>query len=164
MKHTRISPSTAVLAAGIGLVSGMRSMAAPAILARQLSGARRRRHTGAAVRWLRHPVAARWLPVMAAGEMAADKAPFVPDRTEPPSLAGRAASGGICGAAVAGWHSESEIAGALIGAVAALASTFGVYHLRAAAGRALPVPDAVVGAAEDAAAVALGSRVASHLS
>ncbi len=163
MNTIRLSYATAGLAAGIGLVAGMRSMVAPAIISRHLSSRKLRKRTSGAIAWLGNPTAARWLTIMAAGEMIGDKMPFMQDRIEPPALLGRMASGAICGAAVAGYRADSQVSGAVIGAGAAAASTYAAYHLRAAAGRHLPIPDPVTGAAEDALALYTGSCVTSAL-
>ena len=83
----------------------------------------------------------------AAGELVIDKLPFVPPRIEPPQLAGRMGAGALAGHRVAGPQ------GAAAGAVAALGSAFATYHARRMLAERLPVPDPVLGAAEDALAL-----------
>ena len=78
-----------------------------------------------------------------AGELLGDKAPLVPPRTFPPSLAFRAASGGVCGRELGG------AAGAGVGVLASVASTVGTYRARKAITEMTGLPDAVVGLAED---------------
>ena len=95
MSETR---TTLALSAGLGLIAGMRSMAAPALLSRHLAG-RSARGRGAAMRLLASRRTASVLTVLAAGEMVADKTPAIPDRTDPPALLGRIVMGALSGAA-----------------------------------------------------------------
>lgn len=157
MPETRASLA---LAAGLGLLSGMRSMAPLALLSRQLAG-RSPRGRGPVLRLMASPRAAALLAALAAAEMAADKTPLVPDRTDALALGGRIGMGALAGAAVARWRGGPAGLGALLGGAAAAASTHFAYHLRKAAGEASPIPDPVLGLAEDALVLAAGSRLAS---
>lgn len=153
-------------AAGLGAVTGLRSMTGAALVARELStrGApsrwRRRSHS-TLERWLTDRKVARALQVMAAGEILVDKLPGAPDRVAPASLAARAAVGAILGAAVAG--DERRGAGAAVGAVAAIAACFAGWWLRREAGRATHLPDAALAVAEDAVAVAAARELAAEV-
>ena len=142
---------TALYAAALGWAVGMRSMTPPAVLARGLArGLRPRRQPGKAL-----ASAVRWLPLAAAGEMAADKLPAMPDRTSPPVLAGRVLSGAAVGAALGQARRTRPVAGALAGVAGAVASSFVMMRLRQRVGRRLDLPDAAVAVAEDALAVGL---------
>lgn len=145
-------PSTLLLAAGLGAVSGLRSMTGVAMLSRELSHRRRRGRSGL-LRMLTTPPTASLLAVAAAGELMADKLPMIPARISPLPLAGRAAMGAAAGAAVAQSRRDSAVAGALIGGVAAVAGAFAGYHARRMAGQRLSLPDGVVAAAEDGVAL-----------
>lgn len=145
-----------VVAAGFGAIAGLRSMSAPQLLGRRLSHRRRRR--GRLGRVLASPAAARTLRIAALGEIVADKLPFVPARTDPLPLLGRAATGALCGLAVAGELGTAPLGPAIAGAGAALAAAFAAYHLRRGVDRALP--DALVGLAEDGLVRTVGSRFA----
>lgn len=146
---------TYVLGAGMGLVAGMRSMSAPALLSRHLA-----RHPSAGGGMLASRRAAHTTALLAAGEAVADKMPGVPARTEVPALLGRAAAGALCAAAVADRRGGSRWGAALAGAVAAVASAHVSYRLRKEAGERSGVPDPVWAVAEDALVVWSGSRVA----
>src|SRR5947209_19891065 len=88
-------------AAGIGAVSGLRSMSGPAIVAEAASrNIVRLKKTPLA--WLASDRAARISAVLAVGEMVADKLPIIPDRIKPPSLAWRAAAGAFSAYAICG--------------------------------------------------------------
>lgn len=137
----------------IGLVAGQRSMMPLAVLA----GAARR---GAlppdalGAKLLRSPHAAAGAVALAAGEIAGDKMPDAPDRIIVPGLIGRALTGGFAGAALA--SRDRRAMGALLGAAAALGSSFLGFHARVAAMRRFgQVPTGFV---EDA--LALGSAAA----
>ena len=152
-------PSPYLKAASLGMIAGMRSMGAPA----QVSAYLARTHPvplhGTPLAWLESPVAAAVLRTLAAGEVVADKLPKTPARTEPASVAFRAASGGLCGAALCAAEGEEALIGAAIGALAAVASTFAFYHLRRRLDKGTGAPDALFAVVEDALVVGIGRRV-----
>jgi uncharacterized membrane protein/uncharacterized protein (UPF0548 family) len=143
---------------GFGVLAGMRSFSAPAFLSHQLAqqpvdAPKGRVHALASER------NSRVLAVLAAGELIADKLPWIPARTAPPSLVARALSGALAGAAVAAPHRRMTVGRALLGAAAAVASSFAFYKLRQVATRDWGVPNVVAGLVEDAVALALGNRL-----
>jgi len=142
-------------AAALGVVAGMRSMAAPAAVSRHLAADDGGGADGVLERLLGHPYAPWVLGLASLGEHVADKLPGTPNRTDPAPLGARIASGALCGALVARREDESAVAGALVGALAAAAATFAVYQLRHALTADAGLPDLPVALAEDVAAVAL---------
>jgi uncharacterized membrane protein len=142
-------------ALGMGVVAGVRSMTAPALVSRYV----KRGDLGSLGSFLTSGLVSRALQAGAAAEMAADKTSWVPDRTSAPSLAWRALSGGVVGSVVAGSAGESRAIGALLGASAAVGAAYGIFYLRQALTRRLHVPDRLVGAAEDSLAVGAGRRL-----
>ena len=134
--------STAVCKiAGLGVLTGMRSMAGPAALALQHGG-------------ILKPV----MGMMAAGEMAADKTNLVGDRIDPIPLAGRAAMGAIVGGIIAHQERSQVWLGGVIGASAAVIAAHLAYHAR----KRLPLSTVVGGVVEDAVVVGLGAWYASQ--
>lgn len=123
--------NTLLRAAAVGAVSGSRSMMGPAVVARRLLPA------GVA------PL----VPLMAAGEMLADKSPRMPARTTALPLAGRMMTGAF--AAGSQTRGRQRIAAALAGAAGAAAATYALYHLRRYA-TSRGMPNAAAGFAEDA--------------
>ncbi len=121
-------------AALLGAAAGMRTFTPPAALAV--------RGTLTADERIRRAVL-----LAAAGELIADKLPWVPARTEPLPLLGRMTSGALCGWRVAG------AAGVAPGAGAAALSTLLAYRARAAATRVGGAPDLPVALLEDLIAV-----------
>ena len=142
------------IAFGFGVVSGSRSMLAPALVSQSFATSHDLlEERGLAADLLSRPRAVQLLPLLAAGELVADKLPWTPARTDVMSLAGRTASGALVGAATAA--PENRTAAALAGAAGALAGTFGLYHLRRlATGRGMPGWLAAV--TEDALAIGFG--------
>jgi uncharacterized membrane protein len=115
-------------AAVIGAVAGLRSMTAPALVSHLVKSAVD--GEGSKLGFLNSMVSMRTTLVLALGELVADKLPFLPARTNPPSLAVRAISGGLSGAALCSAKKRSWFAGALIGAGAAVGAAYGAYELR----------------------------------
>jgi uncharacterized membrane protein len=124
----------------LGTMSGMRSMAGPAALTLERGG-----------------VLKRVVPLFAAGEMIADKLPFMGDRIDPLPLAGRAAMGALVGGVIAREENGSVAAGALIGAAAAVVVAHVAYQIR----KRLPVSTAVGGVLEDGIVFGIGALYAS---
>jgi uncharacterized membrane protein len=104
------------------------------------------------------------LTALALSELAADKTPWIPSRISPPALVGRVLSGALAGAAVAAPHRKMSVGRALLGAAAAVASSFAFYKLRRLATREWGIPNVVAGLMEDAVAVALGNRLLARIS
>jgi uncharacterized membrane protein len=111
------------------------------------------------LKWLGLPATANVLKLMALGEIIGDKLPMTPNRTAPLALGGRAASGGLCGAAVFLAEGERAEIGAAVGAAAAVASAFLTFILRRDLVKAVNTSDAPVALAEDALMLGLGSAV-----
>ena len=139
-------------------LSGLRSMAAPALLSRAI------RH---------NPTTAKTAPlanllgrlsplfqVLMVGEMAADKPPFVPARTSPGPLFGRALSGALVAAALFAAHERSgKGVRARRGAVSAVAAAYAGENLRSQGVQKLGVPDPLLGLVEDGLVLFLGTRL-----
>lgn len=122
----------------LATATGMRSMAGPAALAIRQGG-----------------LIGRAVPLMAAGEMIADKTPFVGDRIDPLPLAGRAVLGAIVGVVVARRHGQAAAPAALLGAAVAI----GAAYLAHAARTRVPGSAMLSGAAEDAIVLSLCASV-----
>ena len=143
----------------VGIIAGMRSMSAPALMSDHFSKEHSREFEDSTLSFLASPTSAAVFKTLAVGEMAADKTPFVPDRIAAPSLAFRAVSGLVCGAAICSAERERADIGAAVGGASAVASTFAFYYLRREIGSRLGLPDPILGVSEDALVVALSSAV-----
>jgi uncharacterized membrane protein len=155
-----------LLPLGFGWITGMRSLAGPTFASVRLRGERHPLHRrGRLERLLGGSASPFVLTALALAEVAADKRPGAPDRTAPPSLAVRALLGAAAGAAIGG---ASEIVderrsawlGALVGASAAVASSYVNLWLRRRAARATGVSEQRLGFAEDALTIGLGTGLA----
>ncbi len=117
-----------LLALGIGLVAGMRALAAPAAvrLAAHL-GWLDLSNTWAA--FLGHRAVAYVLVLMAIGELITDQLPNTPARTVPVQFSARVITGTFCGA-VLGTAASAPLMAALMGAAGALLGTRLGYSFR----------------------------------
>jgi uncharacterized membrane protein len=144
---------TPVLAVGIGVVAGLRALAAPAVLA-----------WAAKRRWIRlgnspfatiiSAKASKRITGLAVSELIADKLPFTPSRLKAGPLATRIVSGAVCGATIYGVVKRPLMEGAVLGGVGAIAGAFAGYHMRKRLSR--DMPDLGVAALEDALAIGGG--------
>ena len=151
-----------LLACGIGVAGGLRSMTAPAAVA-----------WAAHWQWLHlagSPVAfmgSHWALViftaLALLEFVADLLPFTPARTSPFPLIARIVVGFLTGSCVAVSAGISLPLGGIAGGIGAIAGAFGGYHLRKALVQRLRVPDALIAISEDLVAVGLAWLAVSRL-
>jgi len=148
-------------AAVVGATAGLRSFSAPTVisyLSRQglLPG-------NSKLSFLARPSTGVTAAVLAAGELIADKLPFIPRRTKIGPLTARALSGGLAGAAIFSSRKKPIWTGILIGAGAAIGATYAAYELRKRAGAALKIPDPILAIAEDAIVAASSYAVISRM-
>lgn len=113
----------------IGVVSGMRSMLAPAALA---VAAWRGDLTigGTLLGWFATGWSAVLFPLLCLGELIADKMPWMRSRKELPSFIFRVLSGAFCGVALA-TPTPYPMIGMFAGALGAVAGTLGGHAFRA---------------------------------
>ncbi|MBO0884901.1 MAG: DUF4126 family protein, partial [Mycobacterium sp.] len=86
-----------LLALLIGVVAGLRSLTAPAVVA-WAAALHWINLNGTWASWLGHPVTVAIITVLAVAELAGDKLPKTPSRTAPPSFGARIALGAFAGA------------------------------------------------------------------
>jgi uncharacterized membrane protein len=150
----RHNPTWALAA---GAVAGMRTMTAPAVVSYKMKRI-------AKAEGLSHPTGfggrrvSTALALLAIGELVADKLPKTPNRTDPPALIMRGISGAFAGAALSGSERNEKIKGAVLGGLAAIGASYGMYYLRAWLVKKTGVPDAVVAIGEDAIALTLALK------
>jgi uncharacterized membrane protein len=151
-----MTPATILLLAFlIGVVGGLRSLTAPAVVAWSAHlGWINLNHTP--LHFMGSIVVVVLFTVFAVVELVADKLPAAPSRTAPPGLIARIVLGGLCGAAVAAAGVQSIAIGAVLGAVGGVAGAFGGYQVRTRLVKALKVPDFVIAVLEDAVAIGAG--------
>jgi uncharacterized membrane protein len=144
---------TPALAVGIGAVSGLRALTAPAVLA--WAAERRLIRLGSSpFATIISATASKRITDFAVSELIADKLPFTPSRLNAAPLASRIVSGAICGATIYGIVKRPLIEGAVLGGLGAIAGAFAGYHLRKRLSR--DIPDLGVAVLEDAFAIGGG--------
>jgi uncharacterized membrane protein len=150
-----------LLALLIGVVSGLRSLTAPAVVA---WGAHRNwlNLHSTALSFMASTAAVVIFTLLALVELVADKLPSTPSRTKPVGLIARIVLGGLSGAGVAVSGAQSIVLGAVLGAVGGVAGAFAGYQVRTRLVKALEVPDLVVALLEDAVAIGGGLFIVSR--
>jgi len=153
--------SVLVLAFAIGMVAGLRSMTAPAVVS-----------WAAHWKWLNldHSVlgflaSTAAVYILTAGaliELVVDKLPMTPSRTAPLGLIARLVLGGLSGAALCASANQSIVRGAILGGLGGIAGGFAGYNARTKMGGLLKVPDPVVAVLEDAIAISAGFFIVSR--
>lgn len=153
--------SVLILAFAIGVIAGLRSMTAPAVVS-----------WAAHLKWLDlqqsqlaflgSTAALYILSAAAIVEIVVDKLPKTPRRTELLGLIARFALGGLSGAALCAAANQSLVVGAVLGGVGGVAGGFAGYSVRTRLVKALNVPDTVVALLEDAVAIGGGFLLVSR--
>ena len=146
-----------LLALLIGVVAGLRSLTAPAVVAWAAFLGWIDLH-GTWASWVANIITVVVFTILAVGELVNDKLPKTPARTAPPIFAARIIIGGFAGAVMGAWpHWTFTALGA--GVIGAVLGTLGGYQARkrlaAVAGRDLPVA-----LLEDAVAILGGFAIA----
>ena len=146
--------SVFALALGIGIVAGLRSLTAPAVVA-----------WGAHLGWLNlhdsplafmgSTTAVAILSLLAIGELIADKLPMTPKRTAPAPLIARIVTGGLCGASLYAAVGKSLLVGILLGGIGGVVGAFLGYSVRRRLVTNFRIKDLVVAVCEDVVAVGL---------
>src|SRR5258708_39575799 len=140
---------------GIGIVAGLRSMTAPAIVS---WAARLHRFDLSASRlaFLASAAAVYIFSALGIGELVADKLPFVPNRTSPLPVFFRILSGAICGAALCIAANRLVLQGALLGGLGAANGAFGGFQVRRLLVKHLKIADMVIAHVVDEIAIGEG--------
>jgi uncharacterized membrane protein len=144
-----------LLAFGIGVVTGLRSLTGPALVCWaahlgwfNLEGSR--------LAFMGSTVATYAFSAMALGELVADKLPFIPNRTSPGPLFGRIVLGALSGATLGTAGGGSVAFSAILGGVGGVAGAFAGYRARAGLVKKAGLPDFAVALLEDIVAVGGG--------
>ena len=150
-----------LLSFGIGVVAGLRSLTAPAVVAWAA-------HLG----WIKlHDsplgfMGSKWtaliFTVLALIELVADQLPKTPARTAAVGLSARIVTGGLSGACLAVAGGAPLWLGALLGAMGGVVGAFAGYQARVGLVRALKVPDFAIAIPEDIVAIGLGVLLVSR--
>lgn len=157
-----MSSSLALLLAFlIGVVAGLRSLTAPAVVAWAAHKNWLNLHT-TFLSFMGSTAAVVAFVLLAIVELVSDQLPNTPARTKPPGLIARIILGGLSGAAVAAAGAQSMAVGGILGAIGGVAGAFAGYQVRTRLVRALKVPDFVIAVLEDAVAIGGGLFIVSR--
>ncbi len=144
-----------LFAFGIGIVAGLRSMIAPALVAWAA-------HLGwlhlqnSPFAFMASPWAVAAFSLLAILELIADQLPKTPPRTAAVGLIARIATGALCGACVGISGLTVLWIGAATGVIGAILGAFGGYNARTTLVRRLRAPDFAIAIPEDVIAIAFG--------
>ena len=157
-----MNPSEVLLLAFlIGIVAGLRSLTAPAVVAWAAHRNWIDLHN-TSLSFMGSTAAVVIFVLLALVELVADQLPSTPSRTKPPGLIARIVLGGLSGACVAVAGAQPMMPGALLGAIGGVAGAFAGYEVRTRLVRALKVPDLIVAVLEDAVAIGAGLFIVSR--
>jgi uncharacterized membrane protein len=137
-----------ILAVGIGIVAGLRSLTAPAVVAWGAYLSWLNLH-GSALAFMGSTTAVAIFSLLAIGELVADKLPMLPSRTAPAPLLARIITGGLCGACLCAAAGKSLIVGALLGGMGGVIGAFVGYAVRKRLVNNLHIKDFVIAVCED---------------
>ncbi len=141
-----------MLAVVIGIVAGLRSLTAPALVswAAHLGWLNLQ---GTPLAFMGSTVAVAIFTLLAIVELIGDVMPKTPARTTPVPLIARIVLGGLSGACLYAAASQSLPVGAILGIIGALIGTYGGYHIRKALVNGLKVNDILIAIPEDIIAI-----------
>lgn len=140
---------------GIGVVAGMRSLTAPAVVswAACLGALNLEGSPFAFMGWI---VTVIVFSLLGLGELMADLLlSWIPRRTAPAPLAARLLMGGLCGASLGASAGQSLVIGALLGSLGGLLGAFASYEIRKRLVTGWNIRDIFVAFAEDVVAISL---------
>jgi len=140
------------LAFAIGVIAGLRTLTAPAVVCWAAHLGWINLH-GSHLAFLGSTVTVVIVTLLAIFELVNDKLPATPNRTTPGPLGARIVMGALCGAALAIGGGQSVPLGAIAGIVGAVVGAFGGYQARHQIVKQLKVKDFGVALVEDLIAI-----------
>jgi uncharacterized membrane protein len=150
-----------ILAIGIGIVAGLRSLLAPAVVAWAAHLGWLNLH-GSPLAFMGSTAAVAIFSLLAIVELIGDKLPQTPKRTALAPLLARILTGGLCGAALCAAAGKPLLAGALLGGIGGAMGAFVGYHIRKRLVNNLHINDFFVAICEDLIAIGLAYLLVSR--
>jgi len=142
-----------MLAFGIGIIAGLRSLTAPAVVAWAVRLGWLNVSSNHALSLMGSTAAVVGFTILAAAELVADQLPSTPARTKAVGLTARIILGGLSGAVLAAAGGQAAMIGCALGAVGGVIGAFAGYQARTGLVRALQVGDVVIAVLEDVVAI-----------
>jgi uncharacterized membrane protein len=153
--------SVFLLAIGIGIVAGLRSLLAPAVVAWAAHFDLLILHASP-LAFMGSRAAVAIFSTFAIGELIADKLPTTPKRTAFAPLLARILLGGLGGASFSAAAGKSLFVGALLGGIGGVIGAFVGYEIRRRIVNNLHIKDIFVAICEDLVAIALAYFLVWH--
>jgi uncharacterized membrane protein len=150
-----------LLAFSIGVVAGLRSLTAPAVVAWAAHLGWINLH-GSPLAFMGSVWAVAIFTILALLELVADQLPSTPSRTAPVGLSARIVTGALTGLCLGIAAGAAFWLGALAGAIGGIVGAFAGYHARVGLVRMLHVPDFAIAITEDLIAIGLGLLLVSR--
>jgi uncharacterized membrane protein len=150
-----------IFAIGIGIVAGLRSLLAPAVVA-WAAHFDLLNLNGSPLAFMGSRTAVAIFSIFAIGELIADKLPKTPKRTAFAPLLARIVLGGLGGACLFAAAGKSLLAGALLGGIGGVIGAFAGYEMRRRIVNNLHIKDFLVAICEDVVAIALACFLVSR--
>ena len=150
-----------VAAIGIGIVAGLRSLLAPALVAWAAHLGWLNLH-GSPLAFMGSTAAVAIFSLLAIVELIGDKLPQTPKRTALAPLLARILTGGLCGAALCAAAGKPVPAGALLGGIGGVMGAFVGYDIRKRSVNNLHIKDFFVAICEDLIAIGLACFLVSR--
>lgn len=150
-----------LLALSIGVVAGLRSLTAPAVVAWAAYLGWINLH-GSPLAFMGSVWTVAIFTILALVELVADQLPSTPSRTAPVGLSARIVTGALTGACLAIAGDATLWLGALAGVIGGIAGAFAGYHARVGLVGALHAPDFAIAIPEDLIAIGLGLLLVSR--
>lgn len=149
------------LALGIGFVAGLRSLAAPAVVAwaAHLGWLNLQ---GSSLAFMGSTAASALFSLLAIGELIADKLPGVPRRTSIAPLVARICTGALGGACLAAAANRALLPACLLAGLGGVIGAFAGYEIRRRLVSQLHVKDFFVAVGEDLIAIGLACFLVSR--
>jgi len=150
-----------LLAFGIGIVAGLRSLLAPAVIA-WAAHFDLLNLNASPLAFMGSRTAAVIFSILAVGELIADKLPATPKRTTLAPLLARVLLGALSGASLCLAAGTSLLVGALLGGIGGVIGAFVGYEVRRRIVNNLHIKDIFVALCEDAVAIGLACFIVSR--
>jgi uncharacterized membrane protein len=143
-----------LLALVIGIVAGLRSLTAPALVswAAHLGWLNLQ---GTPLAFMGTTAAVGIFTLLAILELIGDVLPNTPARTTPVPLTARIVMGALSGASIYAAGAATPLVGAIVGIIGAVIGTYAGYHIRRSLVNGLKVKDIMIAIPEDIIAIAL---------
>ncbi len=150
-----------VFAIGIGIVAGLRSLLAPAVVA-WAAHFDLLNLNSSPLAFMGSRTAVAIFSILAIGELVADQLPKTPKRTALAPLLARILLGGLSGVCLLAAAGKSLLAGAVLGGIGGVIGAFAGYEIRRRIVNNLHIKDFFVAVCEDVIAIALACFLVSR--